>query len=102
VEGPEEPAGGASRALGAMGEPKPPEEEHGEQVADAAIEVLHRAAGEQRPLDVEERKVVRELRKDPVARREFRRTRFWVAALLLGAVALVTAAVYAFVLYLVG
>jgi len=73
-----------------------------ERIAERAIEAVQTARQEKRPLAPDERAKVKQMQRDPEARREVERTRLGMTVLLLGGLVLVTLAVVLLAVHFLG
>lgn len=73
-----------------------------QRVAERAIEAVQHAREEKRPLAPDERAKVKEMQRDPQARREVERTRLGMNVVLLGGLVLLTVAVVLLVVHFLG
>ncbi|HEX5044874.1 MAG TPA: hypothetical protein VFV75_18395 [Candidatus Polarisedimenticolaceae bacterium] len=76
--------------------------EDAERIAERAIEAVQTAREEKRPLAPDERARVRQMQRDPEARREVERTRLGMTVALLGGLLLLTVAVVLLVVHFLG
>ncbi|HET9299817.1 MAG TPA: hypothetical protein VFO11_07710 [Candidatus Polarisedimenticolaceae bacterium] len=76
--------------------------EDAERVAERAIEAVQHAREEKRPLAPDERAKVKEMQRDPEARREVERTRLGINVVLLGGLLLLTVTVVLLVVHFLG